>query len=474
MQPALDLTEASVNLQNFRKLSKTRDFPDFRKKALTEKFILHLSYVCRILKAFPNPDKKTLDEEYDIKHILEILFEIESWDQIPPFKFYFEPFMKAYDELVAELRKMWKDGHLHMSYYVESNLVMSQKIYELVHQYNIVKVLAGDELKRDQFKFIYKVHDQIFKSALKDIYLDTKLNASVMANVIPEMTVFKTMLHIRDVDDKKALDLEKKKKKAAEREALGLSEEEEEELKLELPPQPVTKKGKKKVEIDPEVIEQAKVAALFKKELATYGRTWIWELYYKEDDARKEAWLAGADALRRINDQVLDDIEYYIQLKGFIQNGQQLQVEAITARIQKDLHQRREREAMEQATVQRDAEDEKEDDPLEKGMIEDKKRKFMTQYRPHERVWNFIEEDPSTRLPHLLRATADPSKAYIDGRVENLLTIIEGMGAHLRSHQEEQWVHLNKMTLEIFRHYEDDAVKKMEVYKKTLEEQAAK
>jgi hypothetical protein len=125
MQPALDLTEASVNLQNFRKLSKTRDFPDFRKKALTEKFILHLSDVCRILKAFPNPDKKTLDEEYDIKHILEILFEIESWDQIPPFKFYFEPFMKAYDELVAELRKMWKDGHLHMSYYVESNLVMS-------------------------------------------------------------------------------------------------------------------------------------------------------------------------------------------------------------------------------------------------------------------------------------------------------------------------------------------------------------
>lgn len=61
MQPVLDLMEASVNLQNFRKLSKTREFPEFRKKALTEKFILHMTDVCRILKAFPNLEQKTLD-----------------------------------------------------------------------------------------------------------------------------------------------------------------------------------------------------------------------------------------------------------------------------------------------------------------------------------------------------------------------------------------------------------------------------
>jgi uncharacterized phage-associated protein len=80
-----------------------------------------------------------------------LLFEIENWEQIPPFKFYFDPFMKAYDDLVAELRRMWKAGPLHNSYYVERNTEMSNKIMELVRQYNIVKVLAGDELKRDQF-----------------------------------------------------------------------------------------------------------------------------------------------------------------------------------------------------------------------------------------------------------------------------------------------------------------------------------
>ena len=53
---------------------------------------------------------------------------------------------------------------------------------------------------------------------------------------------------------------------------MGLSEEEEEELKLDIP-QPVVKAGsrKKKVEIDPEVIERAREVALLKRELATYG-----------------------------------------------------------------------------------------------------------------------------------------------------------------------------------------------------------
>ena len=157
------------------------------------------------------------------------------------------------------------------------------------------------------------------------------------------------MLLIRDIDDKKASDIEKKQKKKEERAALGLSEEEEEELKLDLPPQPV-KKTKKKVEIDPEIIEAARVVALYKRELLNYGRTWIWENYYKEDQDRKDFWLAGAAALRRINIQVLDDIEDFILLKGFTSERQTvLQVEAIGMRIKNDLLQKRKRQAMEMA-----------------------------------------------------------------------------------------------------------------------------
>ena len=96
-------------------------------------------------------------------------------------------------------------------------------------------------------------------------------------------------------------------------------------MKLDIP-QPVVKAGsrKKKQEIDPEIIEQARQVALYKRELATYGRTWIWENYFKDDEERKAAWLAGAQGLRRINEQVLEDIEDFIILKGFNIGGQSL------------------------------------------------------------------------------------------------------------------------------------------------------
>ena len=179
MQPVTDLTEASVNLQNFRTLSQKREFPEFRKKALTEKFIEFLTGVCRILKAFPNADGKTLDQEYDIRHIIELL-DLEDWEECPPFRFYLTPMRDAYDELVNELREMHKKGPLRMSYYVERNLEMTKKIMALVHHYNIVKILMGDELKRDQFKFLYSVHEKIYQTALKDIYLDPKKHGVVM------------------------------------------------------------------------------------------------------------------------------------------------------------------------------------------------------------------------------------------------------------------------------------------------------
>lgn len=130
----------------------------------------------------------------------------------------------------------------------------------------------GDELKRDQFMFLYQVHLQVYGSALKDTYLNPKQHRAIMEKVVPELTTFKAMLLIRDIDDRKASDIEKKQKKKQERAALGLSEEESEELVLDIP-QPVVKAGsrKKKVEIDPEVIEAARQVALKKKELATYG-----------------------------------------------------------------------------------------------------------------------------------------------------------------------------------------------------------
>ena len=78
-------------------------------------------------------------------------------------------------------------------------------------------------------------------------------------------------------------------------------------------------------------------------------RTWIWENYYRDDQEHKDFWLAGAAALRRINNQVMEDIEDFIVLKGFTRDGRKLQLEAIERAINNDLGQRRARKAMEYA-----------------------------------------------------------------------------------------------------------------------------
>ena len=89
---------------------------------------------------------------------------------------------------------------------------MTEKIFELVRVYNIVKEIAGDDLKRDQLKFIYSIHDKIYNSALKDIYLDDEQNQMTMECTIPELTVFESMIAIMKVNDKKIADIAKKAK----------------------------------------------------------------------------------------------------------------------------------------------------------------------------------------------------------------------------------------------------------------------
>ena len=91
--------------------------------------------------------------------------------------------------------------------------------------------------------------------------------------------------------------------------------------------------------------------------------------------------MAGSGALRRINVQVLEDIEDFILLKGFTsgKSGQMLNMEAIEQRIKTHLLEKRQRMKIdiEMSGEKRD-EEEKVEDPIELGAIEDEKRKRVT------------------------------------------------------------------------------------------------
>ena len=96
--------------------------------------------------------------------------------------------------------------------------------------------------------------------------------------------------------------------------------------------------------------------------------------------------MAGAEALRHINVQVLEDIEDYIMLKGFKGMEKVRSVADIDRIVAADLAEKRERKRVQVEDVKEDP------DPLEEGKHEDSKRKFAVRNRPHERVWNLLED----------------------------------------------------------------------------------
>ena len=61
--------------------------------------------------------------------------------------------------------------------------------------------MAGDELKRDQFKFIYKVTKIIYDSALRDLLLNE--DQRVLEVVMPNLIAYHSILLIRSIEDTK-------------------------------------------------------------------------------------------------------------------------------------------------------------------------------------------------------------------------------------------------------------------------------
>ena len=60
----------------------------------------------------------------------------------------------------------------------------------------------------------------------------------------------------------------------------------------------------------------------------------------------------------------------------------------------------------------------------------------------------------------MLRATADPRKAYEDGRVDAVLEVIRNVAVNLKNQESENWKRLNKFTQDIFIAEEEEIVER--------------
>lgn len=163
--------------------------------------------------------------------MLETL-KIKNWREIPPLEYYLTPLLVKLDAVRKELIDMRNLGHDRCCYVLEDNVDLQDKIIEMVKHDNTVQWLAGNELKQDQFKFIYNVGDIIFKSALKDnlISKEKEQSVRVLEDVWPKLVAFKTLLQMRNIKIAKETDAAKAREKA-ERAKLNGEEEEKEEDK---------------------------------------------------------------------------------------------------------------------------------------------------------------------------------------------------------------------------------------------------
>ena len=309
MKPLTLLIEANSNFHKLEIMIKDKkEVPAFRYDALETEFCKYLTGVCQIFR-----DYGQLQDHFDIRQMLKVL-KIEKWQMIPPFKYYLMPLMKSIEKLRKNLLQMEKDGVLMIKYVIEDNKELQDDTIDMIKQDGIVQWLVGDELKQDQFRFMYDTAKIIYDSALQGKLLQA--DPVVLESILPKLVAFRSIMSIRNIQLRKAAEFKKIKDKAElngipaskiVKDPKHMTEEELIAWRMEqVASGENTGISKTEAQLQAEMEE---------KERKEYGRFWVWEGYFSEKN--KEKWLQCAEDLKHINDHVIQDIEDSILLEAF-------------------------------------------------------------------------------------------------------------------------------------------------------------
>lgn len=445
VQPLLDVLESNYEFHKLEELMKTNtEIPKFRHNALEDKFCGHLEIICKVLE-----DHGKLEDIYDIKRMLNLL-KLEDWEDNVPMAFYLTPLRDSIKAMRDEMLRMRSLGANRCKYHIEENQPMHELIIKMVKNDVTAQWLMGDTLKNDQLCFLYDVIKQIYLSPLKNKLINK--DPELIQNVIPKLACFRGLLVIRDI-----LVIQKEEEKKAKKGGLTTPAPEED------------KKEEEEVE-EEELDEEQKATIEFQKqkakdeeEMKKYGRKWIWQNYISEN--RKTDWMNAAEALRHINDQVIQDIQDFIMIQAFPKPKQTNRKE-----IAKEV----------ESLLVNSHKVQNKDDPEEVKEVK-KKREFELSLRPPF-VWNFketrIDQEEKIKLeikydknepeqaeqetndedePYLINHNAAPEACYKyeefiqDNRVSKFMKDLESLTYNLKSHEETKWKTLVELCNEIFR-----------------------
>lgn len=136
--------------------------PEFRYNALETEFSKFLTGILEILKTYGE-----LQHHFNIPQMLKTM-KIKNWRTIRPFEFFLQQMFDRIKAVRDELLKMHKLGHLRCKYIIEKNKDMANFMSEMVKMDNKIQILVGDELKQDQFEFLYDSMKVLYDSALQE------------------------------------------------------------------------------------------------------------------------------------------------------------------------------------------------------------------------------------------------------------------------------------------------------------------
>lgn len=145
-----------------------------------------MTRICEIFRDFG-----TLKDFFNIKQML-MLLQTPKWKEEVPLAFYLTPLQDTLKDVRECLLKMHQEGPLHCKYIIENNEELMKKTCEMVKKDVTAQWLAGDELKQDQFKFIYATMRVMYMSALKPMLLADD-NKKIIETVLPNLVAFRAI-----------------------------------------------------------------------------------------------------------------------------------------------------------------------------------------------------------------------------------------------------------------------------------------
>lgn len=122
------------------------------------------------------------------------------------------PLLNSINAVRDALTNMHKLGHLRIKYIVEDNDGLVKGCTDMIKKDYIAQWLMGDQLKQDQFKFIYDTTKIVYDSALRSKLLEK--DPQVVHQVIPSLCALQSILVIRDIQLRKAAEVKHAKEKA--------------------------------------------------------------------------------------------------------------------------------------------------------------------------------------------------------------------------------------------------------------------